>query len=111
MTTDYTEIMDDEVRTVICDLMSEMLDHPDSNGIYPTSKFMWKMEKYICDERDKLIAKYRKMREERQLAFIERDRLIKAMKHVHEMLVTPRPVGSVTAACKYMSEVLSEDQL
>ena len=44
---DYTEIRDNKIRTKICDLMSAMLDNPDENGIYPTSKFMWHMETYI----------------------------------------------------------------
>lgn len=44
---DYTEVRDDRIRTVICKLMSEMLDNPDEHGIYPTSKFMWKMETFI----------------------------------------------------------------
>lgn len=44
---DYTEILDDLIRTEICKLLSEMLDHPDEHGLYPTSKFMWKMETYI----------------------------------------------------------------
>jgi len=48
--TDYTEIRDDRIRTVICDLMSEMLDNPDEYGIYPTSRFMWKMENFILEE-------------------------------------------------------------
>ena len=46
---DYTQIRDDAVRGIICKYMSEMLDNPDTSGIYPTSRFMWKMEKYICD--------------------------------------------------------------
>ena len=44
---DYTDIRDYEIRTKICELMSEMLDNPDQDGIYPTSKFMWEMETYI----------------------------------------------------------------
>jgi len=46
---DYTEIRDEVVRGKICELMSEMLDNPDKHGIYPTSKFMWKMETYTLE--------------------------------------------------------------
>jgi len=46
---DYTEIRIDPIRAKICELMSEMLDNPDSHGIYNTSKFMWKMETYILE--------------------------------------------------------------
>ena len=48
---DYTIIKDQRIRKKICDLMSEMLDNPDENGIYPTSKFMWFMEQYVLDTR------------------------------------------------------------
>lgn len=48
---DYTEIRDDRIRAKICELMSEMLDNPDEIGIYPTSRFMWKMESFILDEK------------------------------------------------------------
>lgn len=48
---DYTEIRDDRIRSKVCELMSEMLDNPDESGIYPTSRFMWKMETFILDER------------------------------------------------------------
>lgn len=54
---DYTEIRDGEIRGKICELLSEMLDNPDENGIYPTSRFMWKMESYCLQlkaERDEL---------------------------------------------------------
>jgi hypothetical protein len=44
---DYTKIRNKKIRSKICKLMSEMLDNPDEHGIYPTSKFMWKMETYI----------------------------------------------------------------
>ena len=47
---DYTEIRDDRIRSKICELMSEMLDNPDENGIFPTSRFMWEMETFILDE-------------------------------------------------------------
>ncbi len=47
---DYTNIRNDRIRGRICDLMSEMLDNPDDSGIYPTSRFMWKMETFILDE-------------------------------------------------------------
>lgn len=46
---DYTDIRDPVIRNKICELMSEMLDNPDQSGIYPTSRFMWKMETYILD--------------------------------------------------------------
>jgi len=48
---DYTEIRDDRIRTTICALMSEMLDNPDEHGIFPTSRFMWKMETFILEEK------------------------------------------------------------
>lgn len=51
---DYTEIRDDRIRGVICKLMSEMLDNPDENGIYPTSEFMWKIETFILAENEQL---------------------------------------------------------
>lgn len=47
---DYTEIKDERIRGKICELMSEMLDNPDDCGIYPTSRFMWKMETFILGE-------------------------------------------------------------
>ncbi len=47
---DYTEIRDSRIRGKICELMSEMLDNPDMSGIYPTSRFMWKMETFILSE-------------------------------------------------------------
>jgi len=47
---DYTEIRVQRIRGTICKLMSEMLDNPDENGIYPTSRFMWKMETFILSE-------------------------------------------------------------
>lgn len=47
---DYTEIRDDRIREVICELMSEMLDNHDKHGIFPTSRFMWKMETFILAE-------------------------------------------------------------
>lgn len=49
---DYTEIRDEEIRSKICELMSEMLNNPDEHGIYPTSKFIWKMENYCLELRD-----------------------------------------------------------
>ena len=51
---DYTKIRNEEIRSKICELMSEMLDNPDDCGIYPTSKFMSKMEDYIIDEAIKI---------------------------------------------------------
>ena len=47
---DYTEIRDDRIRGKICDLMSAMLDNPDEQGIFPTSRFMWEMETFILAE-------------------------------------------------------------
>lgn len=47
---DYTEIRDDRIRSKICTLMSEMLDNPDKDGLYQTSKFMWEMETFILAE-------------------------------------------------------------
>lgn len=47
---DYTEIQDDRIRGTVCEIMSEMLDNPDEHGIYPTSRFMWKMERFILEE-------------------------------------------------------------
>lgn len=49
MEIDYTEVRDVNIRSKICDLMSKMLDNPDVNGIYPTSKFMWEMESYCLE--------------------------------------------------------------
>jgi len=49
--TDYTIIKDDKIRTKICELMSDMLDSPDESGIYPTSKFMSKMEDFVLETR------------------------------------------------------------
>lgn len=51
---DGTEIRDNRIRSEICILMSEMLDNPDESGIYPTSKFMWKMETFILNENETL---------------------------------------------------------
>lgn len=55
---DYTEIRDDRIRGKICELMSEMLDNPDDHGLYPTSRFMWKMETFILAENEKLKEEY-----------------------------------------------------
>ena len=49
--TEYTIIKNPRIRTKICDLMSEMLDNPDEHGIYPTSRFMSKMEDFIIAEK------------------------------------------------------------
>ena len=38
-------------RTEICKIISEMLDRPDSSGIYPTSMAYTKLEHYIEQER------------------------------------------------------------
>lgn len=53
MEPDYTIIKDNRIRTKICELMSEMFDNPDKYGIYPTSKFMSKMEDFVLEERSK----------------------------------------------------------
>ncbi|MDY6896288.1 MAG: hypothetical protein SVO01_12870 [Thermotogota bacterium] len=37
----------DKDRTVICNIMSELLDNPDRSGIYPTSKAYDALENYI----------------------------------------------------------------
>jgi hypothetical protein len=34
-------------RAAICDIISEMLDSPDENGIYPTGNAYDKLEEYI----------------------------------------------------------------
>jgi len=52
---DYTKIKNDKIRTKICKLMSEMLDNPDEYGIYPTSRFMSKMEDYCLKLRHEAI--------------------------------------------------------
>ena len=51
---DYTEIRDDRIRSKICELMSEMLDNPGKHGIYPTGRFMWKMENFILEELERV---------------------------------------------------------
>ena len=38
-------------RTEICKIISEMLDHPDECGIYPTSTAYTKLELYIEGQR------------------------------------------------------------
>ena len=55
---DYTVIKDERIRSKVCELMSEMLDNPDEHGIYPTSRFMSKMEDFIIEEKsaDRIIA-------------------------------------------------------
>ena len=45
------EIKNQRIRTKICDLMSDMLDNPDEDGIYPTSKFMSEMEEFCLELR------------------------------------------------------------
>ena len=52
--TDYTEIRNDKIRGKICELMSEMLDNPDEHGIFPTSRFMWKMETFVLAKIERL---------------------------------------------------------
>ena len=37
----------DKDRTAICKIMSDMLDNPDSSGIYPTSTAYTRLEHYI----------------------------------------------------------------
>jgi len=37
----------DKDRTMICNIISEMLDNPDENGIYSTTKAYDALEKYI----------------------------------------------------------------
>lgn len=37
----------DKDRTEICNIISEMLDSPDENGIYPTSTAYTRLEHYI----------------------------------------------------------------
>ncbi len=41
----------DRDRTKICKIISEMLDNPDENGIYPTSTAYTKLELYIEAQR------------------------------------------------------------
>lgn len=41
--------------------MSEMLDNPDEHGLYPTSKFMWKMETAILNRISTLKASHVKL--------------------------------------------------
>lgn len=48
---DYTEIRDERIRGKINDLLLEMFDSPNEYGIYPTSRFMWKMETFILEEK------------------------------------------------------------
>lgn len=48
---DYSIIKNDRIRTKICNLMSDMLDNPDEYGIYPTGKFMSKMEDFCLELR------------------------------------------------------------
>jgi hypothetical protein len=44
---DYTQIADEPIRSFICGALTEMLDNPDEHGLYPTSKFMWKLERFV----------------------------------------------------------------
>ncbi len=41
----------DKDRTAICDIISEMLDNPDKNEIYPTSTAFVKLEHYVEQQR------------------------------------------------------------
>jgi len=41
----------DKDRQVVCDIVSEMLDHPDEHGIYPTTTAYYKLVNYIEQER------------------------------------------------------------
>jgi len=45
----------DKDRTVICKIISEMLDNEGDCGIYPTSKAYDELEKYVEDVRAKAI--------------------------------------------------------
>ena len=42
-------------RTAICKIISEMLDHPDEHGIYPTSTAYTRLEHYMESERTRAI--------------------------------------------------------
>lgn len=41
----------DDIRGAIVGMTSAMLDNPDDVGIYPTTKFFDRMEKYITSQR------------------------------------------------------------
>ncbi len=45
----------DRDRTKICKIISKMLDHPNKDGIYPTSTAYTELEFYIESERIKAI--------------------------------------------------------
>lgn len=47
---DYTVIADHGIRSEIEKHLSEMFDDHDENEIYPTSRFMWRLERYILSE-------------------------------------------------------------
>jgi len=50
----FNEMTDRErIRTEICNSISEMLDNPDENGIYPTTKCYDRLEAFILSERRK----------------------------------------------------------
>ena len=42
-------------RKKICEIISDMLDNPDNNGIYPTSTAYTKLERYIRGARAEAI--------------------------------------------------------
>lgn len=42
-------------RKEICKIISEMLDNPDENGIYPTGIAYTRLERYVTGERNKAI--------------------------------------------------------
>ena len=43
-----TNDVQDDDRQVICNIISNMLDHPDEHGIYPTTKAYNELEEYIA---------------------------------------------------------------
>jgi len=45
----------DKDRTVICKIISDMLDNPDESGIYPTSTAYTRLEHYIESQRTQAI--------------------------------------------------------
>lgn len=76
---DYTEIRDDKIRGKICELMSEMLDNPDEHGIFPTSRFMWKMETFILAASGAVFSYAHRLGEEMEAAMeaaVERNPLL-----------------------------------
>jgi len=45
-------------------IVSEMLDHPDECGIYPTSKCYRELYEFVCSQKRKAIEEYKKRIEE-----------------------------------------------